>query len=94
MSRALTGEAWMTKAWCPQVMELPWTAEPDRVSFAGEVAMAAVCANCPVWTDCDAYVTKAGITSGFWAGAHRDPTAERTRRVRLRARSRTLGGAA
>jgi hypothetical protein len=90
----VSGEEWMAKAWCPRVTELPWTGEPDRVTFAAEVAMAAVCQACPVWLECAEYVTRQGITSGFWAGAHRDPRVMALRRAGIGAPSNGVGGAA
>jgi hypothetical protein len=94
MTRELIGERWMAKAWCPRVAELPWTADPDQVTFAAEVAMAAVCQACPVWFECADYVTNRQITSGFWAGAHRDPKMLSARRPRIRTSSTGLGGVA
>jgi hypothetical protein len=94
LARSLLDQDWMGKAWCPKVAELPWTAEPDQVSFAAEVAMAAVCAACPVWTECAGYVADEQISSGFWAGAHRDPRRLPTRRSGIGPPSTGLGGVA
>jgi hypothetical protein len=94
LNRSLLEQEWMAKAWCPKVAELPWTAEPDQVTFAAEVAMAAVCAACPVWVECADYVTVEGITSGFWAGAHRDPRRLPSRKNGIGPPSTGLGGVA
>ncbi len=94
LNESLRGQKWMTNAWCPQVYELPWTADPDRVTFAAEVAMAAVCAACPVWLECADYVAAEHITSGFWAGAHRDPRRVPVQRSGIGPASPALGGVA
>jgi hypothetical protein len=94
LGRELSSEGWMAKAWCPRVAELPWTAEPEGVTFAAEVAMAAVCQACPVWVECADYVSRCRITNGFWSGAHRDPRVLPGRRPGMGTGSRGLGGAA
>lgn len=68
--------SWTEQAWCRSVPALPWIAEPEDVSPAAEVAMTAVCAACPVVFECQEYVGCAGITGGFWAGAHCTPGEE------------------
>jgi hypothetical protein len=65
--------AWRDLAWCRLVPGLPWIAESEDVPEAAAVAMAAVCARCPVVYECMESVGCEGITSGFWAGEDRTP---------------------
>ena len=64
---------WRHQALCAAFSGLPWIAEPEDCSSAAERAMQCVCGACPVRAECEAYVDRAGIVSGFWAG--RDRTA-------------------
>jgi hypothetical protein len=65
---------WMTRAACTDktASRLPWTADREDVDPAATEAMTAVCAYCPVLMDCRRFLRPAGVTAGFWAGAHRD----------------------
>ncbi len=69
-------ERWREQAWCATVPGLPWIAEPEDVSEAAGVAMAAVCAGCPVVFECADFVACEGVTSGFWAGTDRTPAGQ------------------
>ena len=75
---------WMTHAACADesAASLPWTADRDDVDPAATEAMTAVCASCPVLMDCRRFLRPAGVTAGFWAGAHRD-TGTTQRRVQV-----------
>jgi hypothetical protein len=65
---------WMDAAACArtEVSGLPWTADRDQVTPADTEAMEAVCAGCPVRVRCGRFLRPAGVSGGFWAGAHRD----------------------
>lgn len=64
---------WMRRAACRTRTALPWTADGFSHPRVHGVAaqMRAVCGSCPVRRSCEAYVERAGVTSGFWAGAWR-----------------------
>jgi hypothetical protein len=68
-----TESNWRSLASCALVPELPWIAEEHDVSEPAAVAMAAVCAQCPVFYECADYVACEGVTAGFWAGEQRMP---------------------
>lgn len=64
---------WMTQAACRTHTDLPWTADGFTHPRVTGVAarMRAVCDSCPVRRECEAYVDRAGVTGGFWAGSWR-----------------------
>ena len=62
--------AWARYSWFPTVQ---WIVEPADRSAASEAALGAVCRACSVRADCEAFVGRAGIVSGFWAGLDRSP---------------------
>ena len=66
-------EPWMTEALCSWFPTDQWIVEPADRSAASEAALGAVCRACAVRADCEAYVGRAGIVSGFWAGLDRSP---------------------
>ena len=70
---ALGGLAWQTFAACGARADLPWTAEPGHVGPWDAETMRAICAGCPVLTECTAYVQRADVRAGWWAGYDRDP---------------------
>jgi hypothetical protein len=72
---------WMTRAACADkaAARLHWTADREDVDPAETEAMTAVCASCPVLMDCRRFLRPAGVTAGFWAGAHRDRNSTRRR---------------
>jgi hypothetical protein len=86
---------WMDAAACarPEVSGLPWTADRDQVEVADTEAMEAVCASCPVRVRCGRFLRPAGVSGGFWAGAHRDrPASARVPVTRLPASRLTTAG--
>jgi hypothetical protein len=68
----MNDEAWKELAWCRSVPTLPWIGDADRVTEPAEVAMAAVCAGCPVVFECCDYAACKGVDAGFWAGEWQD----------------------
>jgi len=64
-------EAWMSRAWCARVPDLPWRTDTDRLPRRLIEQMAAICGACPVRTDCAAYAEEHDVTGGFWAGHDR-----------------------
>ena len=70
-SGALPGTAWMQGAACASRLDLPWTVD-RRVSEAERRQMSGVCAECPVFVECDRFATAVGASAGFWAGRRRD----------------------
>jgi hypothetical protein len=69
---------WRSEALCRHFSAMPWLEDPEDRSWSVEAAMEAVCRACPVRPDCETYVTRYGIVSGFWAGRDRTPDAEAT----------------
>lgn len=67
--------AWMDAASCatPEKRGLPWTTDGAQVPFVLAELMAETCESCPVRLACAAFVTRANITGGWWAGLDRDP---------------------
>jgi hypothetical protein len=63
--------AWQTLAACGARADLPWTA--DEVGTWDAETMRAVCAGCPVLTDCASFVDRTYVCAGWWAGHDRDP---------------------
>ena len=59
---------WAAAATCKQ-------SRPDELFVRGAEQHKAktVCGACPVRVECEAYVDRAGIVSGFWAGRDRTP---------------------
>jgi hypothetical protein len=74
------GDDWRSGALCRHFLGMPWLAEPEDLSPSSEAALRAVCMACPVQSDCEAYVERYGIVSGFWAGRDRTPDAQATTR--------------
>lgn len=64
---------WQLDALCALFPDLPWLAEPEDRSRAAIAAMSTICAACPVRRSCEAYVDRANIVGGFWAGEDRTP---------------------
>jgi hypothetical protein len=65
-------EAWMAHAACRAHPELGWTKDSHDVGLGETATMSVICGGCPVPGDCAGFVTREDITSGFWAGEHRD----------------------
>jgi hypothetical protein len=72
-------EPWMAEALCAFFPSDQWIVEPEDRSAAAEAALGAVCRACGVRVDCEAYVVREGIVSGFWAGLDRSPQDEPAR---------------
>jgi hypothetical protein len=72
-------EPWMTGALCAWFPSDQWIVEPEDRSAAAEAALRAVCRACRVRVDCEAFVSREGIVSGFWAGLDRSPQDEPAR---------------
>lgn len=66
----------MELAVCVAFPELPWLADPGKVTAAEGAGMRGACRSCGVCDRCAAYTDRARITSGFWAGQFRDPPTE------------------
>jgi len=66
-------ESWMTEAACVRRRDLPWIDAPETVGLGEEATMGVTCERCPVLGACLSFVRRERITSGFWAGDHRDP---------------------
>ena len=62
----------MSAAACTHRLDLPWIGDVETTTTGDRLAMAAVCAGCPVVTACDRYATDEDLTGGFWAGTPRD----------------------
>jgi len=62
----------MTAAACTHQPDLPWIGDLETTTTSERLAMAAVCAGCPVVAACDRYATDQDMTGGFWAGTPRD----------------------
>jgi len=65
--------AWMASGSCQHWGDLPWIADPQRITGWDWLTMAGVCRDCPVRSECAEYATREKVTAGFWAGTHRDP---------------------
>lgn len=65
-------EAWMAYGSCLAHPELGWIKDSHDVGLGETATMSVICAACPVRRDCDAFATREHVTSGFWAGEHRD----------------------
>lgn len=65
-------EAWMTDGSCRAHPGLGWIKDSHDVGLGETATMAVICAACPVRPECAAFSTHEHITSGFWAGEHRD----------------------
>jgi hypothetical protein len=65
-------ETWMAQGSCRRHPELGWIKDPGEVGLGEMATMEVVCARCPVLQDCAGFVSREHITSGFWAGEHRD----------------------
>ena len=63
---------WISAATCPDRVDLPWLADSENVSGWERLTMAAICAGCPVFAACMAFVAVEDVNGGFWAGHHRD----------------------
>ena len=66
-------ESWKPAGLCRTYPDLPWIADPRRVTPVDIARMEVVCAACPVVLECGDYADCEGITSGFWAGRDRTP---------------------
>ena len=64
-------EPWMAWALCSWFPSDQWIVEPADRSAASQEALGAFCRACAVQADCEAYVGRAAIVSGFWAGLDR-----------------------
>ena len=64
--------SWMTAAACTNRPDLPWIGDVETTTTSDRLAMAAVCAGCPVLAACDRFATEQDMTGGFWAGTPRD----------------------
>lgn len=84
MSDWLDSPAWMRDAECHLEPGLPWTTDGDRVKKYEVHAMAAVCARCPVLTECRDYARQNPDLWGFWAGQTRPGTINRPGQERAR----------
>ena len=62
----------MDQARCRRFPRLGWIKDRDQVGIGETATMAVVCARCPVFAECAAFVEREEITAGFWAGEHRD----------------------
>jgi hypothetical protein len=71
---------WRSEALCRQFSSMPWLVEPDRRSLSSKASMRVVCRACPVRSECEAYVERYAIISGFWAGRDRTPDTQATSR--------------
>jgi len=69
--------AWMSRGVCLDRSELPWIADPEQTTAGDRLAMAALCQDCPVFSDCAGYASREKVTAGFWAGRNRDPDTSR-----------------
>ena len=67
--------AWMAGGACLTRGDLPWIADCDQTTTWDRLAMAAMCQDCPVLSDCARYANREKVTAGFWAGRHRDADA-------------------
>jgi len=65
-------EAWMADGSCRAHPELGWIEEAHDVGLGETATMSVICAACPVRGECAAFASRENITSGFWAGEHRD----------------------
>jgi hypothetical protein len=65
-------ETWMTQGSCRHHPQLGWIKDPTEVGLGEMATMEVVCARCPVLEECAGFVSHEHITSGFWAGEHRD----------------------
>jgi Transcription factor WhiB len=65
--------SWMSRGGCIARSDLPWIADPEQTTGPDRLAMAALCENCPVLSDCAGYASRQKVTAGFWATSHRDP---------------------
>lgn len=65
-------EVWMAHGACRHRPELGWIRDAGEVGASETAAMRVTCAGCVVYAECAAFVLRKPITSGFWAGKHRD----------------------
>lgn len=72
-------EHWMTQALCRHFPQMPWIVEPEQRPRTAVAAMSAGCLACAVRSDCESFVDRKQIVSGFWAGADRTPEAHASR---------------
>lgn len=76
-------EAWMARAACRDHPQLGWIKDATDAGLGETATMAVICAGCPVRGQCAGFADRKAVSSGFWAGRHRDVDA-----------SGRLGGAA
>jgi hypothetical protein len=65
-------EDWMARGSCRAHPELGWIKDSADVGLGETATMCVICASCPVHRECTRFATRENITSGFWAGEHRD----------------------
>lgn len=63
--------AWMTRAACADVPELPWLVESEHVTAFKAARMRSICSACPVRGACERYADDQHMTVGWWAGQDR-----------------------
>jgi hypothetical protein len=68
-------ETWMIQGSCRDHPQLGWIKDPGDVGLGEMATMEVVCARCPVLGECAAFVSREDISSGFWAGEHRETDA-------------------
>ena len=73
VSDAGPDRAWMSRGLCIGRGDLRWIADPEQTTPWDRLAMAALCQECRVLSDCAGYATREKVTAGFWAGKPRDP---------------------
>ena len=71
------GGQWIAAGACLPHTDLPWAVNAEDATEAELLQMAAICATCPVLTECDEYADAARVTAGFWAGRVRNDTTAR-----------------
>ena len=71
--------AWMADALCRQHPDLGWLKDEHMLGLGEISTMDAICANCPVRSQCERFVAEQGISGGFWAGEDRDVVQDRRR---------------
>jgi hypothetical protein len=66
----LPDSRWMARAACARSenRDLPWLADEAQISDQAKMAMAGVCADCPVLDKCDAFAIATDANAAFWAG--------------------------
>lgn len=65
-------ETWMAQGSCRRYPELGWIRDSADVGLGEVSTMSVICGACPVVGECAGFALRKHITSGFWAGEHRD----------------------